>query len=66
MAARTQTPTRSRPGWATTDQAAQHLGVARQTLANWRSQGRGPTWSKRGGVVRYRWADLDAWMSDSP
>lgn len=65
MAARAQSPARPRPGWATTGQAAEHIGVAKQTLANWRSLGKGPTFSKRGNLVRYRWADLDAWL-ESP
>ncbi|MBA9003775.1 helix-turn-helix transcriptional regulator [Thermomonospora cellulosilytica] len=57
------TKSRPRPGYANTDQAAAYLGVAKQTLANWRSTGRGPKFSRRGRVVRYRWADLDAWMA---
>lgn len=31
------------------------------TLANWRSQGKGPPWSKRGAKVVYPLAKLEAW-----
>lgn len=59
MAARTK----SRPGYATRVQAAEYIGVSPKTLANWKSLGRGPKWTKKGGgVIRYLWADLDAWM----
>jgi excisionase family DNA binding protein len=54
---------RSRPGYATTDQAAEYLGLSRQTLANWRSLGKGPRYAKRGRIVRYAWRDLDAWLN---
>jgi len=42
--------------------AAQLLGLARRSLANWRSQGRGPRYIKTGGRVRYRTADLERWL----
>jgi len=55
--------TRSRPGYATPAEAAEYLGVARQTLANWRSLGKGPRFVRRGRLVRYAWCDLDAWLT---
>ena len=47
--------------YLTTDPALLALG-ARQTLAHWRSQGRGPAFIKIGGRVAYRGADLNAWL----
>jgi hypothetical protein len=54
-------------GWATSQEAAEYLGFKLRTLANWRSQGKGPHFEKTGtgrpARIRYRWADLDAWMT---
>lgn len=45
------------------EQAAQYLGVAKQTLHNWRSSGRYRLPCLRvGRLVRYRRSDLDAWL----
>jgi hypothetical protein len=35
--------------------------IARQSLANMRSRGRGPAFVKIGGRVRYRWSDVVAY-----
>lgn len=43
--------------------AAKYLGVAVQTLANWRSLGRGPNCIKIGGKVFYRLVDLEAFVA---
>lgn len=40
-------------------EAALFLGVARQTMANWRSQRRGPAYLKLGRRVVYRLSDLE-------
>jgi len=47
----------------TAREAAAYLGVARQTLANWRaaSPRRGPSSINVRGRVFYRVTDLDAW-----
>ncbi|MDR1633995.1 MAG: helix-turn-helix domain-containing protein [Bifidobacteriaceae bacterium] len=45
-----------------TSEAAEFLRVPRQTLARWRCDGKGPSYSKIGKHVRYRQADLDAWV----
>ena len=37
------------------------LGISEKTLANWRSQGRGPIYYKLGGKVRYEVSDLEDW-----
>jgi hypothetical protein len=39
-------------------EAAQILSVSPQTLRNWRFLGRGPAYSKRGRMCRYKVADL--------
>lgn len=36
----------------TTEEVEQAYGIAAKTLANWRSQGRGPAYHKLGGKVR--------------
>lgn len=43
-------------------EAAAYLRRAPKTLRNWRSEGYGPRWSGSGHGVRYRLADLDAWI----
>lgn len=41
------------------------LKMSRQTLANWRSEGRGPRFIKVGGrSVRYRRGDVEAWIEE--
>jgi len=45
-------------------EAAQFLGVAVQTLRNWRSQRRGVPYLKIGRAVRYRLEDLENFISD--
>ncbi|MGG7566564.1 helix-turn-helix transcriptional regulator [Rhodovulum sp. DZ06] len=36
--------------------------AARQTLARWRHEGRGPAYHKSGSRVLYRGADILAWL----
>jgi len=45
--------------------AARYLGVAEQTLANWRSLGRGPKSFRLGGRVFYRLVDLEAFVDET-
>jgi excisionase family DNA binding protein len=47
-----------------TFEAAEYLGVPRQTLAAWRSKAvrQGPVFVKVGRAVKYRRVDLDAWL----
>jgi excisionase family DNA binding protein len=49
--------------WLSPFEAADYLRIAHQTLANLRVKGGGPRFSRRGRIVRYRRADLDAWMA---
>jgi hypothetical protein len=44
-------------------EAAKILSSSPQTLRNWRHLGRGPAYSKRGRMVRYRLADLLDFMA---
>ena len=43
-------------------QLAEHLGVAVKTVQCWRQRRKGPRWIKVVGAVRYRHADVDAWL----
>lgn len=48
----------------TPEEVADYLGVPVATLYAWRYQrnGKGPKSSKVGRHVRYRWADVEAWL----
>jgi len=47
----------------TPDKAADFLSVSAETLAQWRSQCRGPHYIKlEGRLVRYRLSDLEAYL----
>lgn len=39
------------------------LKIARSTIQQWRQRGEGPPYVKLGFRVRYRRADLDAWLA---
>lgn len=47
---------------AVAQQVADFLGTTVDTLANWRYRGVGPRFVKVGGIVRYRWSDVNAWV----
>ena len=45
------------------DELSARIGIAVQTLARWRSEGRGPSFNKVGGKkVAYRWSAVEAWL----
>ena len=46
----------------TTVEAASYLRLSKPTLERARVSGEGPLYCKLGGLVRYRRADLDAWL----
>jgi predicted DNA-binding transcriptional regulator AlpA len=49
---------------ATTEEVAAYLQKPVKTLAQWRSRGIGPKYSKPGGHdVRYDWADVREWVT---
>jgi predicted DNA-binding transcriptional regulator AlpA len=52
------------PGKALLDAkgAAEYLSLAKHTLDQWRADGKGPRYTKLGGAIRYRIADLDAFI----
>jgi len=45
-------------------EAAKILSCSPQSLRNWRHMRRGPAYSKRGSMVRYRVQDLLAFMAE--
>ena len=45
-----------------TAEAAVYLRLAKQTLAKWRSQGRGPSYTRLGGLIFYRLSELDQFV----
>lgn len=51
---------------ATPAEVSAYLRKKQGTLANWRSQGKGPRWTKPGGSILYDWADVYAWENSQP
>ena len=51
----------SDPSFLTPEMVEEHLHIKKGTLANWRSQGRGPEYVKAGRKVLYRRSALEAW-----
>ena len=47
---------------ATPHEVADHLGIPPATLYQWRHRGIGPRAARVGRHLRYRWADVDAWV----
>lgn len=45
-----------------TPEAARYVRLSKPTLERFRISGGGPSYVKLGGAVRYRKADLDAWL----
>jgi hypothetical protein len=68
MPARARKKRTAPPGaeYGTPAQVAEHLIRSEGTLANWRSQGKGPRWKKLGGSIRYDWADVYEWEKSEP
>lgn len=48
----------------TPKQVAEAIGKTEGTLANYRTEGTGPEFVKVGRAVRYREADVQAWIRD--
>jgi len=46
------------------EEVAELLGVATGTLYNWRYRGEGPKSVRAGKRVRYRYADIEAWLDE--
>jgi predicted DNA-binding transcriptional regulator AlpA len=53
------------PRLLTAAEVAQRTGLSVETLAQWRSQGKGPPYIKISrNCVRYRQSDLDGWAAE--
>ena len=48
----------------TVEDLAEYLGVPVATLYAWRSQRQGPRGFRVGRHLRYRWTDIEEWISD--
>ncbi|MCM8549204.1 AlpA family transcriptional regulator [Streptomyces sp. STCH 565 A] len=48
---------------ATPAEVAEYLGVPVKTLYQWKYRGIGPNVHKVGRHLRYRWAEVDAWLN---
>ena len=46
-------------------EAAEFLRLSPQTLRNWRTQSRGPAYSRAGRAIRYNIEDLNAFMAQN-
>lgn len=44
-------------------EVAAYLKVSESTLSRWRSAGTGPPCLRLGGIARYRFGAVDAWLS---
>ena len=47
----------------TAAEAARYLRVSERSLIRWRNARKGPAWTYAGKQVRYRLADLDAYLA---
>jgi hypothetical protein len=54
---------RDAAGLATSQEVADFCGLAEGSLRRFRVEGRGPTYIKVGGRVRYRWDDVRRWLA---
>lgn len=54
--------TQTQPRFLRARDAARHIGVAEKTLANWRSAGKGPRFSRLGRAIVYAREDLDRFV----
>lgn len=52
------------PPWQDTVTLAAHLSVSPDTVENWVAAGTLPPPRQRGGKRMWKWAEVDAWMSD--
>jgi excisionase family DNA binding protein len=48
----------------TVDEVAAFLAVPKATLYQWRTQSKGPRGVRVGRHLRFRWADVDAWLEE--
>lgn len=50
--------------YLTTQEAAEYLSLSPRTMEGFRLKGGGPKFYRRGRLVRYKQADLDAWLAE--
>jgi excisionase family DNA binding protein len=50
--------------WLSPDELADWLGIPTNTIYQWRLRGLGPRGHKIGRHVRYRRADVEAWLAE--
>lgn len=50
------------PNLMTIQAVAEYLGVPVKTIYNWRAEGKGPRGIRVGRHLRYRLADVEAWL----
>ena len=51
--------------WISAKDLAEVLGLAEQTLASWRVEGKGPVFVKAGRRVFYRPEDIERWAQEN-
>lgn len=52
------------PPWQDTVTLAQHISVSAATVENWVAAGILPPPRRRGGKLMWKWAEVDAWLSE--
>lgn len=48
-----------------TNEAAAILGLKASTLRVWRCSGKGPSYYKVGGAIRYKEDEIETWMAEN-
>ncbi|HEY3813488.1 MAG TPA: helix-turn-helix domain-containing protein [Caulobacteraceae bacterium] len=61
---RVDTESAAQVDWMRTAEVAAYLRRNLKTLTNWRTAGTGPRYVKRGSIILYRRADVDAWLAE--
>lgn len=51
--------------WLNVDDLAAELGIAKQTLYRWRTEGKGPRGHKLGAHLRFAREDVDSWLAEN-
>jgi len=49
--------------WLTPEQAATQLSLSARTLANWRAEGKGPTFVRLGRRIRYPRTEIERFVA---
>ena len=50
------------PEWGNAEAVEARYGITQGQLGSLRFRGEGPSYSKRGRMVRYRFADVERWL----